>query len=271
MKYIPSNWTNVICPVGTRVLPLPNETCTLADICRSTSDINPDQGWRFLTPTFLHSGILHFVLNGFFQLRVATNFEREVGSLPIAAVFFIASTGGYIFGGALSYSAKDTPSVGSSGGLFGIIACLTVDLFMNWALLKNPKWEAFKTVANIIVAFIMGWLPGVDNFSHIGGYICGLFMALLVMPKTYTSRKDREKKKIIQYLSGPCLVIFLAVCLYGFYKVDFDCPSCQYLNCIPGLPWYIKNLLKIGAHKKVWIFNEIYFLPIILKEFFDFE
>jgi membrane associated rhomboid family serine protease len=251
MKYTPLDWNNLNCPTGVKVKPLANETCTLADICKSSSNTNPDQGWRFLVPTFLHSGVVHFVINGFFQLRVATVFEKEMGALKTAIVFFVSSVGGYIFGGAFSVSANDTPSVGSSGGLFGIIACLTTDIFTNWSLLKDPKWEASKTILNIIVAFVMGWLPGVDNFSHIGGYICGLIMAPLIMTNSYVSKEDRQRKKILQYLSLPCLALFFAICLYGFYKLEMNCPACQYLNCVPGLPWYVKFSLKIGVSKKV--------------------
>ena len=238
MRNESGNWSSIICPAGVLVKPASNATCGLKDICKSNTEKDQNQYWRFITPMFLHSGIIHFILNAAFQLRVASTFEREIGSWKLAAIFFVSGVGGFIFGASFSTSAKSTPSVGSSGGLFGIIACLTLDLFMNWSLLKSPKVEGFKTVLNIVIAFIMGWLPGVDNFSHIGGYIFGLFMGFLLMPKIYFSKEDRIRKTIIQYLSLPILISLLAICIFGFLKNNVQCPYCQYLNCVPGLPWY---------------------------------
>ena len=239
MKSAAANSTGQLCPAGTLVKPSANATCGLSEICGHGTTGN--QWWRFITAMFLHSGIVHFLSNAFFQIRVGANLERDLGTLAVGSIFVVSAIGGFIFGGSFSPTTISYPSVGSSGGLFGIFACITLDLIMNWSLLRNPKWEIFKTFANILIAFLIGWLPGVDNFAHLGGYVCGIFMGFLLMPQIYFSKEDKTRKTIAQYSAIPFLIIFYAVCLYGFYNEKLECSACQYVNCFPGLSWYDLN------------------------------
>jgi membrane associated rhomboid family serine protease len=103
-------------------------TCSLAETCNFFNSpfetANPSQWYRFLTPIFLHAGIVHLLLNVSFQINVGFQLgisrltpEREIGFIRIALIYFISGAGGFIFGASLSDIR--TVSVGASGSLYG--------------------------------------------------------------------------------------------------------------------------------------------------------
>lgn len=228
--------------------------CSLEEICglgafRSGA---PDQGERFFLAILLHGGILHLLFNIGFQLTTGAQLEKEIGWMRLSPIYFISGVGGFVFGG--NFAGYRIPTLGSSGALFGIIACLFLDLLHNWSLVDNPRWELAKSLISVIFAFSLGMLPGIDNFSHIGGFLFGLFAGLLFMPTFYFSREDRVRKTVLRVLSVPILILLFAFLLKGYYDYTNYCPWCQYLNCIPGLPWCVTILLCVSdqnTHKKI--------------------
>ncbi|RUS26180.1 hypothetical protein BC938DRAFT_471122 [Jimgerdemannia flammicorona] len=69
--------------------------CTLTDLCLLggfKDPSTPDQWFRFITPIFLHGGVVHLLMNMLVQLRLGASLEREMGpfSVLIALVHIIA-------------------------------------------------------------------------------------------------------------------------------------------------------------------------------------
>lgn len=50
--------------------------------------------------------------------------------------------------------------------------------------------DLFWVVIQIVISFVLGLLPGLDNFAHIGGFLMGLLLGLTVMrsPSIIASR-----------------------------------------------------------------------------------
>ncbi len=48
--------------------------------------------WRFITPIFLHAGIIHLLFNLLFQLRFGLFMERRWGLLCFVLIYFISGT-----------------------------------------------------------------------------------------------------------------------------------------------------------------------------------
>jgi hypothetical protein len=119
----------------------------------------------------------------------------------------------------------------------GMIACLFLDLLQNWTIIKHPWWELFKMVLNILISLFIGTLPGVDNNSHVGGFVFGILSGLLFMPKIYFGKWDRRLKQLGMAAAMPGTVVLLYLFLNSFYTNVNFCPGCIYFNCIPGLPW----------------------------------
>nr|KAJ3420116.1 hypothetical protein HK105_006070 [Polyrhizophydium stewartii] len=226
-----------VCPSGIQGSLTNGTVCTLLDLCTwgGFPSGKPDQWFRFFVPIALHAGVVHILFNLSFQVQTGFQLEKDMGWWRMAIIYIGSGVGGFLFGAGLS--DVRVPSVGASGSLYGMIACLLLDLIQNWSLIKHPWIELFKMLANIIFSFMIGMLPYIDNFAHVGGFVTGLPLGILFMPKIYFSKWDRRRKLALMVLSLPALVVFFALVTKGFYDNTMSCTWCKYFNCIPGLPW----------------------------------
>ena len=130
-------------------------------------------------------------------------------------------------------------TVGASGAIFGVLAIWTVDVFqdLNKSQTKCRKvTNVVALVSTIVISLAFGLLPLVDNWAHIGGYLFGLELSLILILKF---NWDKVWKRNIRYV---LLVLFILVFLgnfIGFYvllyfgNVETYCSWCHYVNCIP--------------------------------------
>ena len=151
--------------------------CDLAGLCGMGGfgvSGKPHQWFRFLTAPFLHAGVLHALLNLQFLWYTGADLERVMGFLRYTFVYTVSAVGGFLFGGLFSPLLQ--PSVGCSGGIMGLSGVLLVDLLAKRkAFPSAAKWGCGLAglVVSIVLTFVLGLLPGVDNFSHVGGFILG--------------------------------------------------------------------------------------------------
>lgn len=154
----------------------------------------PDQWWRFITPIFLHAGIVHIGFNMLLQVLLGGDMERIIGHVRFFFVYFASGIFGFVCGGV--FAPAGIASTGASGALFGIIAIMLLDLLYTWPsrVRREGKMGPIKDlafiIADVLVSFVLGLLPGVDNFSHIGGFVMGLLLGtfLLRSPKAVRRR-----------------------------------------------------------------------------------
>jgi membrane associated rhomboid family serine protease len=67
-----------------------NSTCDLMDICSMTGfhqEQKPDQTFRFLTPLFVHAGIIPLFINNMYLIFIGIRVEKVMGSLLYAGKF----------------------------------------------------------------------------------------------------------------------------------------------------------------------------------------
>ena len=62
----------------------------------------PNQFWRFITPIFLHTGVVHLLLNLTMQLRQGLQMERDIGSLRMGLIYLICGISGNLLGSLLA-------------------------------------------------------------------------------------------------------------------------------------------------------------------------
>lgn len=165
--------------------------CTLSELCGFSGVPNPrpngsldeqpepNQWFRFIVPMFLHAGLIHIGFNMLMQMTVGADMERRIGWWRYALVYFSSGIFGFVMGG--NYAAQGISSTGASGALFGLVALSLLDLLYTWGERRNPWVELIFLIIEIAVSFVLGLLPGLDNFSHIGGFIMGLAMGLCMM------------------------------------------------------------------------------------------
>ncbi|KAI8379488.1 uncharacterized protein BYT42DRAFT_613790 [Radiomyces spectabilis] len=197
----------------------PRDTCSLEDICGVDGFYNasvPDQSFRFLTALFVHSGLLHFIFNFIAHMILGVQLERILNPIKLAAVYLASGIFGNIFGA--NFASSTLPSMGCSGALFGLEACLFVDVGLNWQKSSQPFRHIIKLIVFTACSFVLGLIPGVDNFSHIGGFIAGLLLGIVFMPTP-----PLEKRSsciifwIVRIIALLTMAILFAVLTFQFY------------------------------------------------------
>jgi rhomboid protease GluP len=162
--------------------------------------------WRFITPVFLHAGLVHLLINCYSLYAIGVSVERIFGRPRFLAVYFIAGILGNIF----SFVFSPNPGVGASGAIFGLLGAL-----LYFGLEKPALFRRFFGNSILITIFInltYGFSStGIDNSAHIGGLIGG-FLAT-----GFVSRPARTR-----WYFNRALYIVLTICIavsglaYGF-------------------------------------------------------
>ncbi|KAK5199691.1 hypothetical protein LTR47_001580 [Exophiala xenobiotica] len=176
---VPINWP---CPnTTTSDANSPSNHCDLSELCGFSgfNDAHPNQWFRFIVPMFLHAGLIHIAFNLLLQLTMGRDMEKAIGSLRFAIVYFSSGIFGFVLGG--NFAATAIASTGCSGCLFGILALVLLDLIYAWNERPSRVKDLMWILVDIIISFVLGLLPGLDNFSHIGGFLMGLAMGLCLL------------------------------------------------------------------------------------------
>eukprot|EP00455_Lapot_gusevi_P035566 TRINITY_DN3938_c0_g1_i7.p1 TRINITY_DN3938_c0_g1~~TRINITY_DN3938_c0_g1_i7.p1 ORF type:complete len:294 (-),score=49.70 TRINITY_DN3938_c0_g1_i7:66-947(-) len=165
--------------------------------------IRKGEVYRFITPIFLHAGILHIASNLFFQCRMGFSLEEQWEMKPFIGVYFIAGIGGTLLS---CVAAPSTVSVGASGALFGILGGELAYLMMNWSALTPfvRNQELCMLISILLINFLISMLtPLIDNWAHLGGLIFGFLAGGLILK----SLGVNSNEKTIRYVCGAILFV----------------------------------------------------------------
>jgi len=136
--------------------------------------ITGGEWWRWITPIFLHSGLIHFGFNSLVLIQIGQLAEELYGPKRLWVIYLLCG----ISGAGLSQILRPVNTVGASGAILGLLGLLMV---YGWRS-KDAFGERLKGMMLRFIVFIMiiGLLPGIDNLNHLGGLICGALLALIV-------------------------------------------------------------------------------------------
>lgn len=216
-----------------------SQVSCMQDVCGMLSFANPgapDQFYRLWTPVFLHAGIVHLVVSIFVQVGLMRDVERVIGSIRVAIIFFGSALMGNIASAVFTpYRAESGPS----GAHFGLLATLLVEVINAWPVLKQPGRAIGKLLGVLFILLLAGFLPWVDNYAHIFGFVEGLLLSLGLIPHTnFIVTEDAAKERKGRVLTV-CLSLTLAILLVVSFVIIFylnpfgDCPYCSTWSCIP--------------------------------------
>jgi len=154
--------------------------------------------YRILTSMFLHSDFEHLMNNMLVMFFVGDKLERTAGKIKYLIIYF----GSGIIAGLFSIGynmikGNEVYSIGASGAIFGIVGAMTYILIVNKGRLQNIS-------SRQIILFTLFSLYGgivntdVDNFAHIGGFIGGVVLALLLYrrSKNKNNRRGQEESSL---------------------------------------------------------------------------
>jgi membrane associated rhomboid family serine protease len=152
------------------------------------------KSYTFFTYQFVHSGLLHFAMNGFFFLLLAPLVELALGTSLFVAL--------YLFGGAFaalfySYFQPNTflPLVGASGSICFLLGFICTYFwkekvyYFYWLLPVRGYYGFIKLPAYLaLVMWFIGDLSGqlssttfesVAHTAHIGGMLFGVIFGMI--------------------------------------------------------------------------------------------
>ncbi len=165
--------------------------------------IQGGQFWRFLTPIFLHIGLVHLIMNGLIIYYLGSDLERIYGHWKYALIFLMSGLMGNIF----SFAFNDAVSAGASTAVFGL---LSTTLVLAKAQPNNPYLQAVaKNYLILIVVNIAFNLvsSGVDMAGHVGGLVGGYFTAAAL---SFNESQTRWTHAILGVLSA-AIVLFIGM------------------------------------------------------------
>lgn len=138
------------------------------------------QYWRYVTPIVLHVDPLHLLVNMYSLYIIGPPVERPYGSMRFALIYLLTGVGGVAF--SLAFSTQ--PSAGASGAIFGLLGALAAFLYMHRDLTGSAGRGQLRHILLVAVLNLaIGLSPGIDNWGHFGGLLCGAGLAFLLGPQ----------------------------------------------------------------------------------------
>jgi membrane associated rhomboid family serine protease len=143
------------------------------------------QPWQLISYAFLHGGPLHLLLNMYALWLFGSRMENVWGSRAFTRYYFVCVVGaGVVQLLVASYSGEIYPTIGASGGVFGVLLAFGMTFPNERLLLLFPpvilkaKWFVILFGAIELWTGVTGTAPGVAHFAHLGGMLFGYMLLL---------------------------------------------------------------------------------------------
>jgi rhomboid protease GluP len=147
---------------------------------KSNQLIREGQLWRLITPALLHGGFTHIVFNMYALLSFGQSLERHFGHARFLLLYLL----GAFAGNVMSFLMTNANSLGASTAIFALVGAEGVFLLKNRKLFAGQFRSAIGNIIFIVFInlFIIGSLPNIDNWGHIGGLVGGLMFSWFASP-----------------------------------------------------------------------------------------
>jgi rhomboid protease GluP len=138
--------------------------------------------WRLFTATWLHADLAHLAMNAVFGLLLLGLTMGRYGPRVGLLAAYLAGVGGNV-AAWLSYGESHR-GLGASGVVMGALGLLAVQSF---GLLKQKNGTAFRRfsgaiMGGVLLFVLIGVSPESDVVAHLGGFVTGLLLGLLLAP-----------------------------------------------------------------------------------------
>jgi len=149
------------------------------------SDLAPFRPWQLVTYAFLHStgGLTHILFNMFGLWMFGRDLERIMGPKRFFTYYMTCVIGaGIVQLIVAAASGGGYPTVGASGGVFGILLAFGMAFPNRTVMLLFPpipmKAKFFVLFYGLLELYlgVSGGQPGVANFAHLGGMLFGFLL-----------------------------------------------------------------------------------------------
>jgi len=155
----------------------------------SASVLGPESGagfnlWQLVTYAFLHGNTLHLFFNMFALYMFGGEIERVFGPRRYLQYYFVAVVVAAVTQLVVSgvASASPYPTVGASGGVFGLLLAFGMlfprrMIMLIFPPVPMPAW-LFVTLYGALELYlgVTGTSQGVAHFAHLGGMLGGFLL-----------------------------------------------------------------------------------------------
>lgn len=191
------------------------------DVCKR------EEAWRFISYMFIHSDLVHILVNLVLQLLVGLPLEMVHGSLRIMPIYLAGVIGGSIASGVFD------PTVvlaGASGGAYALITAHLANVILNGDVMTKASKTIRASAVILILLFDFGYTiyvrvgapDGPPNkislAAHIAGAVVGLTMGVIAL----TNFKKSLRDKIVFWIS---VGVYAAFMIFGIFWLIFYTPQ----------------------------------------------
>jgi rhomboid protease GluP len=195
----------------------------IALFIKSNDLIQAGQIWRLLTPMLLHGSFAHIGFNMYALLSFGTGLEGHFGHGRFLLLYLL----GAFAGNVVSFLFTTADSLGASTAIFGLLGAEAVFIIQNRKVFAGQFRNAIGNIIFIaaINLFLIGSLPGIDNWGHIGGLVGGLMFSTFAGPSYEVEGidpddylVDRRPFSAVITGAGMVLLIFGGLAFWGMVR-----------------------------------------------------
>lgn len=142
--------------------------------------------WQLVTYAFLHGSLMHLALNMFAMFMFGPEIENLLGRARFIFYYFVCVLGAatlHLLVSAMR-SAEVVPTVGASGGVFGLLLAFGMafphrKLMLLFPPIPMPAWLFVSLYGLVELGLgITGTWQGVAHFAHLGGMVAGFLLLM---------------------------------------------------------------------------------------------
>ena len=149
----------------------------------ATHPQSPFAFWQLLTYGFLHGNLTHIAFNMFGLWMFGQDLERLWGSQRFLVYYLVCVIGaGFVQLVVAGIQGGVYPTVGASGGLFGLLLAFGLT-FPNRIVVPLFPPIPMRAITFVVLFGLLelylgfsGAAPGIANFAHLGGMLFGFLM-----------------------------------------------------------------------------------------------
>ncbi len=161
-----------------------------------------DHTLRWLTlisANYLHGSLLHIIFNMLVLRQIGGLAAREYGPYRMFAIYSLSGVAGF----GVSYLAGVPLTIGASAAVCGLIGAMVYfgrdrgGAYGNFIYRQIGGWA--------VGLFIIGFLPGINNWGHGGGFVAGWGLAMLL------GYQDKGRENLFhKTMAGACALVTVA-------------------------------------------------------------
>ncbi len=137
--------------------------------------------WRIVTAAFIHSGVTHLAFNMYALYVLGREVERLFGGWRFLLIYALSLLGGSLF--VVAFAPLRSATVGASGAILGLMGAMIAYLARYRDRMTNARREMWNLVGWAALNLIIGLMPDVSLWGHLGGLIYGLAAGWVLTPR----------------------------------------------------------------------------------------